>query len=132
MAKLKKAASERKIFKHRKGKPSKSPVNSAIKKSKEVKNKKQKVKHLRKQKIHNRPRSLDTSSVKNEHNSVKTSKINDKCGSSSSQASQAVSNLPTHNSSSLNILKKVKHKNRKFLLPLRERMLNQLKAARFR
>lgn len=127
MAKIKKVASDRKQFSHKKVKPVEGPVNPAIKKSKRNEKKKSvKDFHLR-QKC---GRSLNTSSVKSEHNSeenTSSSKYRSKLASIINSVS------PTNNDTtpSSNV-KKVSHKNRKFILSLRERMMNKLKAARFR
>lgn len=123
MTKTKKAASDKKVVKHKKRKQSEGPLNAAIKKRKRIKKKKHNIKDLPKY----RPKSLNESSVKSEHNGVKNSS-SDKNGMNP-QALEANSSSSTHNNTSLSSMKKVKHKNRKFLLPLRERMLNQLKAA---
>lgn len=131
MAKIKKAASDRKVLKHKKGKPSGKKLNSVIKTSKGIEKKKHNFKHLPKQKKYDRSKNIVTSSVKREHKSIQNSSSSDKHGRSI-QAFQANSISPTPNNANLSTVKNVKHKNRKFLLPLRERMLNQLKAARFR
>lgn len=131
MAKIKKSATDKKVVKHKKRKLSDRPLNAAIKKCKGINNKKRNIKDLPKHKKYHRPKSLKESSVKNEHNGVKNSGNGDKNGINP-HAFEANSSSSTHNNTSFSSVKKVKHKNRKFLLPLRERMLNQLKAARFR
>lgn len=127
MAKIKKVTSDRKKFSHKKLKPVGGPVNSAIKKSKRNKKKKSVNDHHLHQKY---DMNRITSSVKSEHNikeNTSSSKFKSKLASIINSASST-----KNDSTPSSTVKKVSHKNRKFQLPLRERMLNKLKAARFR
>lgn len=129
MGKIKKATSDRTISNRKKVKPLKRTANPAIKQHNQNKKKKHNLKDLRKHL--NTHESLEMSRVKNERNNDKNPNSDNK-SQNKTQMFQRNAVPHTNNNTTPSNMKKVKHKNRKFLLPLRERMLTQLKAARFR